>query len=372
MKKALVVSALVATSTVASAFDYKINVDGKVDYINSTTKTTSSAAVTTTVKDATFKPGAIRLNMLAKVSDDLSLRMRYRFNVQPDANTNRDGTTGALDMFFLDHKNSLFTTRFGKQYWGETLGRESMISGNDLMTGSSAAGAALTTLASQYRFGVSALKSVEGIGNFTLALSNPNIVASDAAATTTTAPVQKNTSPAYGAYYNGSFMDKMIQPVIGYTVLPQDQNTDLITAGSEVKKANNTVIAYGVRSEFMGAVLDVDMKAYKKADINSGTNTTAANKEVKIKSTYANLAYAVGDFTPFVSYLNDKNTDVGTTTNNYKKNTYAVGTWYKPYADVGFRYDLHMLSSKKKFTTSGAANTQVKNSSVYFGIKADI
>lgn len=373
MKKLMVVTTLAVASTVASAVDYKVNVDGKVDYVNSTTKTTArSGGAVTEVKDATFKPGALRFGLFAKVNDDLSLRFRYRVGAEGTA-TARDSSTNALDWLYVDHKNSLFTTRFGKQSWAEAFGRETMLNGNDVMiksavysvldpAGSTAAGSG------QYRYGVSAMRTFDGVGTFTLALSNPNFTVTDASAGLT----KKNTSVAYGAYYNGSFMDKMIQPVLGYTVLPQDGDTDNTSTASQTKKANNTLMAFGFRSEVAGLVVDADYKMHKKADSNTGTNTTAANKEVKTKSIYANVSYAVNSFIPFVTYVNDKLTDVGTVANDYKKNSFAFGTWYKPYADVNFRYDLHYLTAKKTFSDVTSASTQVKDSQIYFGIRADI
>ena len=372
MKKLLIVSALAATSTVVSAMDYKIDVEGKVDYINQTSKTTArSTGVVTEAKEGTFAPGTIapgtiRFNMLANVNDSLSLRMRYRVGANGSATT-RDGSTSALDYFFVDHKNSLFTTRFGKQAWNEAFGRETMISGDDLMIVSDVY-TAVKSAAGIYRYGVSALRSVDGVGNFTLALSNPNLVLSDAS----TGVTKKNTSPAMGVYYNGSFMNKMVQPVLGYTLLPQDGDTDNTNAALQTKKGNNTVMAYGLRSEVSGVVFDIDYKDYKKADINSGTNATASNMQTKTKSMYANVAYSINEFTPFVAYMNDKLTDDGTTTNNYKKTTFAFGAWYKPYADVNFRYDLHMLSAKQDYSDVASTNSQIKSTAIYFGFKADI
>jgi hypothetical protein len=367
MKKLMVVSALFAASTVASAFDYKINLEGKVDYINSTSKTTArTGGAVTEVKDATFTPGIMRLNMLAKVNEELSLRMRYRVNKE-GTSTVREDSTSALDFFYVDHKNSLFTTRFGKQSWAEAFGREAMISGTDLMI-TSATYTAFNAVTGHYRTGVSAIRSFDNIGTFTVAVSNPNNSVSDGS----TGLTKKNTSPAFGAYSNGSFMNKMIQPVLGYTLAPQDGDTDNTTTSSITKKANNTLIAYGLRSEVAGFTVDVDMKEFKKADNNGGTNTTVGNKETKTKSTYANVAYTINEFTPFVSYMNDKLTDVGTAANDYKKNTYAVGAWYKPFADVNFRYDLHYLTAKKEFSNTASVNSQVKDSKIYFGIKADI
>ena len=57
---------------------------------------------------------------------------------------------------------------------------------------------------------------------------------------------------------------------------------------------------------------------------------------------------------------------------NNDKNTYVAGVMFKPYTDVNFRYHLAYSLSKQKFDDSAAANKEVKDNKIIFGIKADI
>jgi hypothetical protein len=169
-------------------------------------------------------------------------------------------------------------------------------------------------------------------------------------------------------------MNKMVQPLFNYQTAAQDGDTDAV-AGSTTAKVNYTMWNAGLRSEVAGFVIDADYKELKKADRNSGTNVTAANKEQKTKSMYANVAYAYGEFTPMLTYINDKYTtaDTATATNaNYKKTSFALGTYWKPMSDVNFRYHLMYTSAKTTYEGTVATNKEVKDSRILAGIKFDI
>ena len=76
MKKTIFLM-LVAFSANALAFDYKFNIEGRADFVNANTKTTTAGAtpVTTTEKWNNFSNGLIRLNafgpiLLTETSDE--------------------------------------------------------------------------------------------------------------------------------------------------------------------------------------------------------------------------------------------------------------------------------------------------------------
>lgn len=367
MKKLIVVSA-VAVSSMAFAGDYKFNLEGRYDFINS--KVTTGSDVD---KVNTFSNGTIRLNMFSKVNDNLSFRFRFRFAKGAPAlttdSTTREETGTQLDYLYVDHKNSFFTTRFGKQNWAEAMGRETFVSATDAFVKSQAYSDYQTAFGSDYRAGVSALFTIMDTNNLTVAISNPNATMTDGTAN------NENTGLAYGVHYNGNFMNKLIQPVLSYQSAKQNGDIDNSTAASKTKDATNTVWAAGLRSEFSGLVLDVDYKQVKAGNRNAGTNTAFAAS--KTTSVMVNAAYTINEFTPFAAYINDKagsalsSTSTGDATTAFKKNTFALGVQYKPYADVNFRYHLAYASSKKeKDRTSTAADLEDKK--IMFGIKADI
>ncbi len=365
MKK-IIVTTTVLASTMAFAGDYKINVEGRSDLTMNTTKTTPVTGAATETKYTSFKNNMVRLNMFAQVNDSLSFRFRQRFtNDSAAAGTTltvRDNSTSNTDFIYVDHKNSFFTTRFGKQSWSNAAGRESMVGGSDVFITSDA----LTNFRSavgEYRFGASALVSPMEGHNLVLALSNPN-----AAVTDTSASASKNNAVAYGVYYTGSLMEKMVQPTFGLTIAPQDKESTP-TAGSETKKANYTLMSFGLRSEVSGLVFDADYKTFTKANRNAGTNVAAVKETTK--AMYFNASYGINEFTPFFTYTNDKYTKENNATSNYKRNAMALGVLYKPFADVNFRYHLAYTSATKKIdATTGTKET--KDNNILFGIKADI
>jgi len=381
MKKMISVIALSAISTSASAFDYKINLEGRADFVNANIKTTSQADVKTTEKFNNFSNGLIRLNLMGSINESLSYRFRYRFiksaaNPQSLVPAPRENITdNGVDYLYVDHKNSIFTTRLGKHNWGGlAYGREGAVSGTDVFLVSEAGTKYKTAFGSDYRFGATAMFKFMETNSLDLAISNPNANFSDNGVPSATAPEKKNTGLAFGALYNGSFADKLIQPTFAYQIAQQNGDTDAAVA-TKTKDVNYTMWNVGLRTESAGLIIDTDYKQLKKANRNDGTNVTAANKEQKTKSIYANVAYPVGDFTPMVTYINDKYTTEETATAtdaNFKKNSFAVGTYWKPMSDVNFRYHLMVTNAVTKFEGTVATNKKITDTKVYFGFKADI
>lgn len=359
MKKMITLAAVAAISTSASAFDYKFNLEGRADFINSTTKTTSQAGVKTEAKQNGFLSNLIRLNMMGNINDTLSYRMRYRFNKE-NANTDRDDSTTNLDYLYVDHKNSFFTTRFGKTNWAEAYGRESFISSTDLFL-ATAAYTAYNDNIGNYRFGVSGTYTFLDTHKLTLAISNPNKAKTDTVGET------KNTSLAYAAHYSSVMFDKMFQPTLSYTLAAQDADQQ---APTPTTKGDFTMMAAGFRSEVVGLVIDADWKQLKR---EKRTTAGATSADDKTSSIFANVAYAINEFSPFVQYANDDfSTELTSKASEYSKNTYVAGVMFKPYNDVNFRYHLAYSMSKQEFDAATATNKEVKDNRIIFGIKADI
>jgi hypothetical protein len=363
MKKIFATTAILASS-VAFAGDYKINLEGRTDFVNSTTKSTTPAGVTTTEKWNNFSNHLVRINMLASVNENLSLRFRYRFvKGAPTPATAREEVGTQLDYLYIDHKNSMFTTRIGKQNWGGIpYGREGIVSGTDVFLTSAAGSNYKTAFGSDYRFGATAMFKFMETNTLDIALSNPNSTFTDATGTTRT-----NSGLAYGVFYTGNFMNKLVQPLLAYQSAKQNGDKDHAT--TKTKDGNHTMYNVGLRSEVAGFVVDADYKALKK-DNRNDTGSTALVKE-ETKSIYANVAYTIGDFTPIATYINDK-FDSETNTADYKKNSFAVGTYWKPMADVNFRYHAILTSATTKYDNTGATNKEIKDTKIFLGFKADI
>lgn len=366
MKKVLAISSLAILSTSASAFDYKFNLEGRTDFVNGNVKTTTGATPTTTTeKFNNFSNGIIRLNMMGNVNENLSYRLRYRFvsgGANPTgATTSRETTTTGLDYLYIDHKNQYFTTRFGRQNWVDAIGREGYLSGTDSFIGTGAAANYRTAFGSEYRYGVSAIMKLADTNVITLAVSNPNATMTD-----TTGVEEKNTGLAMGAYYTGSFAEKAFQPTVGYTTGKQNGDKDAVVT-AQTKDSDNSMWNVGFRSEVAGFTVDADYKTNEVENRNAGTNT--ANVKTETKSIYTMVSYNAGEFTPIAFYVNDK-FDSETNTADYKRNAFAVGTFWKPMADVNFRYHAMFSNDVKKFDT--AASGKVTDKRFWLGFKADI
>jgi len=370
MKKIIATTAVLASS-VAFAGDYKFNLEGRYDFVNSSAKQGSVEE-----KYNNFSNSVIRLNMLAQVNDQLSFRFRYRY-LKSGANpvvtsafgtvesTRESGQGSQIDYLYADYKNQWFTTRFGKQNWAEAMGRELFPSATDVLVKSQANSDYSSAFGSDYRAGVSAIFKMDA-NTLTLAVSNPNTSIADAAG-----PKMENTGLALGAFYNGSFMDKLIQPVFAYQTTKINGDKDNTDVTKITKDGTNTAMAVGLRSEFSGFTLDADFKQVKRENRNSATTATTLYPELKTTSMMATLAYAYGSLTPWLTYINDKAEYDDTTTADFKKSTMAAGLFWKPMADVNFRYHLVYASSTKE-KDGTIALTKIEDKKIYLGFKADI
>lgn len=375
MKRVITIASLAALSTAASAFDYKINLEGRADFVNGKVETSIKDAASTTEKFNNFSNGLIRLNMLGNINDNLSYRFRYRF-ISSAANptgatTTREVSSQAVDYLYVDHKNEYFTTRFGKQNWVDAAGRESYASGTDVFLASGVATNYKAAFGSDYRFGVSFIGKIAETNIVTLAFSNPNATMTD-----TAGAEEKNTGLAMGAYYNGQFFEKAFQPTLGYTTAKQNGDTDVTPATAQTKDADYSIWNAGFRSEFAGFTLDADYKVLEKENRNGGTNTTAANLKEETKSVYAMLSYAAGQFTPIAYYINDqfeREAVTGVANVNYDRSAFAVGTYWKPMADVNFRYHIMYSHDVKEFDAPATTTTsKVEDDRFWLGFKIDV
>jgi hypothetical protein len=384
MKLLAIASLAVLSTTAAHAFDYKISLEGRADFVNGEFETTAANGTSKTEKYNNFSNGLIRLNMLGNINENLTYRFRYRF-ISSAANpvtrsTSSSGTAAsatttsdareqsgtAVDYLYIDHKNEYFTTRFGKQNWVDAAGRETYLSGTDVFLATAAAQGYKSGFGSDYRFGVSFIGKIAETNIVTLAISNPNQTLTDASAAGTE---RKNTGLAMGAYYNGTFFEKLFQPTLGYTTSKQNGDTDALATANFSQDADYSIWNAGLRSEFAGFTVDADYKVFEKDDSIRGAGTNAD----KTKSIYAMVSYAAGQFTPIAYYVNDKyTTETTAPTADFKRSAFAVGTFWKPFADVNFRYHLMYSNDKKEYENATATNKEIQDNRFWLGFKIDV
>jgi len=375
----MLLPALAVLSSTAMAADFKWNVEGRFDYGMSKVKhENTTAGQSYDDKRSEFSSGVLRLNSVFTINETLSGRFRYRLSTKQDT-ANRDLSLTNTDFFYVDHKNQWFTTRIGKHNQVESLGREYFMSGTDypVTAGTPAAGTSLayTSLnsavynavkgdADLYHVGVSAIYTGLQGHTFTLSAFNPQkTTVSDTQGAGDNA---KNVKTAMGAYYNGSFLDGLVQPTLGYTSFGIDAGTGLQTNVA----ATHKLMAAGVRSSVAGFVIDADWKQYKKDNIIA--NATAASTSAdKTTSIWANVAYTWDMLTPSVNYIHDKYDAEKTTTADWKRDAYSVALAIKPNKDVNFRYHVGYTQETKK-NENNSTETKIKSNMMFAGIKFDL
>lgn len=381
----MLLPALAVLSSTAMAADMKFNLEGRFDYGMSKLK---HEFETTTnnfeEKRNEFSSGVIRLNSVFTVNENLNGRFRYRFSAGGGAQ-NRDLSWSNVDFVYLDHKNQWFTTRIGKHNQVESLGREFFMSGSDypttfysansntVTTGYTTSNTTVYRLISSdadlYRVGASAIYTGLQGHTFTLSAFNPtkSTTYSDVAGAGDDA---KNTKTGLGAYYNGSFMEGLLQPTLGYTQFGIAGNTDLSTTPD----ATHKLMAVGIRSVVAGFTIDADWKQYKRENTAAAAATSTADKTTSI---WANVAYTWDNLTPFVNYINDKYDRTAansTTVGDYKRNALSAGLMIKPFKESNFRYHVTYTNDVKKVELAAASTAEKKLTANQFvaGVKFDL
>lgn len=364
MKKSLLLLASFIISTNVTAFEYDFKLESRGDLVSSSKETTSIAGAKTTEKFNNFSNGLVRISLFGALNDSLSYRFRYRFLASPSSPTTArefTNTNNGIDHIFIDHIINTFRTRLGKQNWLEAFGRESFLSGTDVFVSTLASLNYKAGFGSDYRYGVSFIEKQPN-HEFTLAISNPNNTFTDSSGSET-----KNNSLALGFFYSGKMINGLFQPVLAYSLAPQDGDTDSTT--TKTKKGNHTLTAIGFRSEYQKFSFDTDYKIFTKDNRNSGTTTTFPKEETT--SIYTTASYESGEFTPIVYYILDKFESENNLTKK-KISTYALGAFWKPFPKTNFRYHLMHISATTEADGALSTVSKVEDKKYLAGIKIDI
>ncbi len=378
----MLLPAIALLSSTVMAADLKFNAEGRFDYTNSTVK---HEQVTTTnnfeEKRGDFSSNILRLNAVATFSENLLFRMRYRFSTsQETTSKNRDLSFQNVDFFYVDHKTEWFTARIGKSSQADSLGREFYVSGTDYPTTSfnsfsgstgytssnTAVYNAVKNDADLYRVGATLMFNQVPNSTISVAAFNPqkSTTYSDTASATNDS---QNSKLGLGFYYNGNFMEKMLQPTLGYTMFGVAPETDTVAANTV--SGTHKLMSAGLRSEVAGVVVDLDWKQYKKANV---AVTTAASNEEKTTSIYANVAYTWDNLTPFVNFISDKYNVAVTDTTDYKRTALTAGLMIKPMKDMNFRYHVSYTNDVKKIDAAATGDKKISGNQIAAGIKFDI
>ena len=397
----MLIPAIALLSSTVMAADLKFNVEGRFDYASSTVKHELVTA-TNNYEEKRMEgySNIIRLNAVYTVNENLSGRIRYRLSTD-QSTKNRDLSFTNVDFFYVDHKTEFFTARLGKQSLADSLGREFYVAGTDypttsfvnsstslsqsstgvvapgFTTGYAASNSLVYNMvkndADIYRVGATLMFNQIPNSTLSLAVFNPqkNPTYSDASAGSTN-DNSTDKKLGYGVFYNGNFMEKMLQPTLGYSSFGIAGEKNAATPANDVADATQKLMSVGVRSELQGLVVDLDWKQYKRA--NTTRTALAIDNSDKSTSIWANVAYTWDNLTPFVNFISDKYNQTASDVNDFKRTALSAGLMIKPFKDTNFRYHVAYTSDVKKIdgATLGTADNKIKASQISAGIKFDI
>jgi len=327
--------------------EMKIWVEGRADLINQSIVTLANTTVnpagnTLTTNRQDFEVNALKPNISGKVSDNLSYRVRL--NVVKVPATNRDNTTGLLEIASVEDKLfDNFSLKMGKLLILQQEGWESVYAFTDVFTFSGVF-TGLNANFGYYRTGVEG-KYKFGDQNFFFNIVTPTTALNDTAGTN-----QTNLGLGYALYYQGSFLDNMIQPIVSYSLFNVDGN---YLAATPTNTVTDTLFAVGVRVvPIPGLKIDVD---FDNLTLPFATANVTGNPTVT-QTIHSRAEYRYGKFVPNVTYFTDTFSSSATATQFTDK--YIEGSlWYYPYENVNFRYELSYGSLVTTFDPTATTTT---------------
>lgn len=357
-KESIMLKSLLASFFLLSnayAFDYKINIESRIDLKHQKNVQESDVNAPISDKANFFEGSLVRINFMGNINEELSYRVRFRVNANGSSSA-RDKTASSLDHAYIDHKNRYFTTRLGKTFFSESFGRESMVTSTDLFIRTEAY-QRYNRFLGTYKIGASAIYSIASDQKIILSITNPNPEISD------TSGDKNNTSLGYGLFYSANFFNNYFQPIISLQFAPQDADKE-----ANETKADFHLIAAGFKSQISDDLsFEIDWKEMQKEK----ATTTATKYDGKTRSLYSVTNYNINEFTPFVGYVYDKfNADLAE--EKFNRHSYVVGAKWKPFADLNFRYHLYYTHAKTKFDERLTGIKEEKEQVYAFGFKADI
>lgn len=323
----MLVLAATAASTVAQAG--KINLDMRMDSDNAT------------FNDDAAKPGyqkyyfqTGRVDFTGNATEDLSYRLRLRFDKDQGTVNKRDNVNNTVDLAYLGHKMGDLTVIAGK-FDASMNGFEGATSGADLYFKSTAYNAAL-----RYGTGIGASYA---FGDHSLTLAHMNalsdeVVGSDLA----------QTNGTMALIYKGSIMDKSL---------------NFIASHHQTHKANDKDGTYGfttvgVKFEQPAWFAGVDVNSY------SLKNQTTADTTDTVMSTVVTGGYNITEELAAKLKYEMSSTKINTSTTAEEKHTingYGLALEYKPIKDTNFRYHVAYTSVANKTEVASTSTTPTEN-----------
>lgn len=343
-----ILTALVTTALGAGAFAGSLSMDARGDLENVTHNDAAKAAGG--YNYSRFNMQTLRLDGKGNFNEATSFRLRFRFNNGALATQNaKDSVNNAIDFAYLQHKvMDNLSFQMGK-FATDIGGVEGMTAGPDLYLTSQAYS---DEGALRYATGLKAMYTMEA-QEIDLMVMNEQINAdANDTTTTTTSGGFNQTRNAAGIVYKGSFMDKMLMPVLSYH---EDNLQPTTTNGaSSFTDRKYTYASAGVKWEMAPVFVEVDYlyNTYKNKSILDETDkTTSAVATVgyKMENMVAKLKYEGSEAETFTA---------ASTSGKLKYSGYQLALEYMPTNDKNFRYHAAYISRDTKPETGDTMTTQ--------------
>lgn len=334
MKLALITSALLAGSLAqAGSLEYDVRFDSDNAQYN-------TAAATADATKMTMQTG--RLDYKGKLNDDISYRLRVRFN-RDVASSKYSSLGGQIDYASVTHKLMDGLTLTAGKFGSDLGGFEGMTAGADIYFKSQAyqdldyattslpgaSGGSARALNLIFQTGAK-LAYAYGDNEAALFVTNTD---TDSASTT-----DGQTRPMLGLVWKGKFLDKALQTVLSYaTVTPGG-----LPPGADKHNFATVGVKYDAGAWF--AQVDYNLFTY--------TSVVASGK--KDESTTATVAEGGYKFDRHTVKAKLESSEIKYSSAETKKTFSGAGLAYefKPYADTNFRY--HVAYTSRTTSVSGA------------------
>lgn len=329
MKALTIVAALALTSGSAMALDTVMGLKGRFDYVRTETDNNpgkdSSGVLTTSY---------LRLVTDAKLNDTMTAKLTLDFQ---EANSSKDNglTNFVYEAFLTKDFGHGISAMVGKQAV-LTGGHENEYSSRDVYSTS-----VFNDNIADNLMGLTAGYSVAEQNIYLQYLQQ-----------TDTAQTPFTDKKVVGAAYYGSFMNKMIEPVLSY----HKQGTT--RAGQY-----DTFMSAGLRLNVAQFTVEADYLVLEQEKLS-------AAGDAKLNSIVATVRYNHENFKPFAKFIKEdgeKGFDgIVTGSNESERTAWELGLEFVPNKDEDFRYHVVYANSESKETKPASSKTEEQK--IYAGI----
>lgn len=345
----LLIAGLMTSAVAVAANAGSISFDSRADY---EAKNYNDASNTRNYNKINMQ--TLRLDAKGNFNEDVSYRLRVRFNKTATTMRTADSMDSTTDFAYIQHKvMEGLSLQFGK-IGTEIGGFEGMTPGSDLYFTSAAYGTSADAQQGALRYATGA-KIIYTVADQEFNLMTVN-QQTDAVNTTFS-----QTHEAMGVVYKGSFMDKTLLPYLSY-FMDDVQGT----AAGVIDKKYNYMTA-GIKWDAKPVFVEVDysINNYKNKSITDETDTTS--------SAVATVGYQLDNW---VAKLKYEGSEVKTFTaaNTSGKLTYTgmqLAAEYMPTADKNFRYHAAYMTRDTKSDAAGAQTMTEQTAIVGVKLYAD-